>query len=78
MTLLILISLPFGVLGYLVPRAWTIVAPFVVWIGLAWFGELGILSGRTSLASALLAGGLGALFAVAGLVLARRTRVAPR
>jgi hypothetical protein len=78
MTLLILISMPFVALGYLVPRAWTVVVPFVAWMAVAWLGELGILSGRPSLASALLAGGLGALFALAGFFLGRRKRAALR
>jgi len=56
MTLLLLISLPFAVLSYFVPRIWTIAAPFVLWILGAWLGELGILSGRTSLASYWLEG----------------------
>ncbi len=68
MALLFGISIVFMAIAFLVRRPWTIALPFVVWLGIYGLSASGVLSGSTSLGSALLAGGVGALFAVAGLV----------
>ncbi len=66
------ISVVFMAVAMLVRRPWTVALPFVVWLGVAGLSEAGILPGGTSLGSALLAGGMGALFAIAGLIVGRR------
>ncbi len=79
MALLFGISVVFMAVAFLVRRPWTVALPFAIWVGIYALGEVGILPGGTSLSSALLAGGLGALFAVAGLVLGRgQARRQPR
>ena len=70
MTGLLLLSLPWAVLGWVRPRPWALGLPVAFWLAIAWLESLDILPGTTGLASALLAGVLGAVFAVAG-VLAR-------
>jgi hypothetical protein len=70
MTGLLLLSLPWAALGWARPRPWALVLPVAFWLAFAWLGSIGVLPGGTSLAAALLAGVLGAVFAVAG-VLAR-------
>ena len=64
-------SIVFMAIAFLVRRPWTVALPFLVWLGVYLLGASRIVSDQTSLESALLAGGLGALFAVAGLVLGR-------
>jgi len=69
MLLLFGLSVVFMAVAFLVRRPWTIGLPFVVWLGVYLLNGVGILTGETSLGSALLAGGMGALFAVLGIVL---------
>ena len=71
MALLFGLSIVFMAISFLVRRPWTIAVPFVAWLGLYLLSAWGIVSGGTSLDSALFAGALGALFSVAGLVLGR-------
>ena len=71
MELLFIISVVFMAIAFLVRRPWTVALPFLVWLGIYGLSAAGILSGSTSLGAALLAGGVGALFAVAGLVFGR-------
>ena len=79
MALLFGLSIVFMALAFLVRRRWTVAAPFVAWLGIYALNTTGILTGETSLGSALLAGAVGALFAVAGLVFANaQARRLPR
>jgi len=71
---LALISLPFLILGWLVPRTWLIAVPFVFWLAFAWLEARGILSGSTDLNSALLVGIVGALSVAIGIGLRDRLR----
>jgi hypothetical protein len=72
MLLLFGLSVVFMAIAFLIRRPWTIAVPFVAWLGLYGLGAWGIVTGETSLSAALFAGVLGALFAVAGLVLGSR------
>jgi hypothetical protein len=76
MVALVLLSIPFVVIAAWSGRRWTLALPVVFWVGFAWLEGLGILSGATSLGSALLAGLLGAI--VAGVGLAAHPRLRPR
>lgn len=78
MFLLFLMSFPWAMLTYLVPRPWTIAVPFIFWLIVARLGDAGILSDKTSLTSALLAGGLGAIFSLGGFAMAHRAAAAAR
>lgn len=83
MDMLILLSLPFGVVGYLRPSWWVVGLPYVVWGGLAGLESLGLLPGTSSVGppeAVLLAGTVGALIAAVGVLLgrARRLRAASR
>jgi hypothetical protein len=77
MVLLFGLSMVFMAVAFLVRRPWTVGLPFVVWLGLAGLEAAGLISADTTIGSALLAGGLGALFAVAGLVMAGRMTPPP-
>jgi hypothetical protein len=76
MALLLLISVPFAILGFWGARLWTILIPFAFWLVFAWLGTIGVVPGETSFNAALLAGALGALFA--GLGMAARIQLRPR
>jgi len=69
MLLLFVISSVFTFIGYWKPRPWALVLPFVVWLGIARLGDLGILSDKTTTESAILAGVVGAAFALLGFLL---------
>jgi hypothetical protein len=73
---LALISLPFIILGWRVPRLWTIAVPVVFWLAFAWLEARGVLPGRTGPSSALLVGVIGAVFVVIGISI--RITVRPR
>ena len=66
MAFLIVISLVFAALGIVRPRWSTVLVPIIAYLG--W------LPGITSMDSALLAGGIGAVFAAAGVVLGQTLR----
>lgn len=68
MLLLFGLSVVFMAVAFLVRRPWTVALPFAAWLGVYALNATGLVAGDTSLGAALLAGGLGALFAVAGLV----------
>ena len=74
MTFLIVVSLAFMAFGIIRPRWSTVVVPFVVYLGFAWLESIGMLPGVTSVDSALLAGGVGAAFAAAGMALGQSLR----
>ena len=74
MNLLLLLSLPFAVLGAWSGRLWTAAVPFLFWLAFAWLESLGILPGTTSTWAALLAGAIGAVFAGVGIVAHPRVR----
>lgn len=65
------ISIVFMAIAFLSQRPWTVAVPFLVWLGIDLLVRLGVLAGEPDLGSALLAAAVGALFAVAGLVLGR-------
>lgn len=72
MTLILLLSLPFAVLGYLIPRWRIALVPFVVWSLVAWLGEIGVVPDRMSGEFTLiLISGIGALYSIAGTQMAR-------
>lgn len=48
--------------------------PFIAYLGFAWLEAIGWLPGVTSVDSALLAGGIGAAFAAAGVVVGQSLR----
>jgi hypothetical protein len=68
MALLFGLSIIFMAIAFLIRRPWTIAVPFVAWLGIYGLNAAGIVTADTSLASALIAGAVGALFAVAGIV----------
>ncbi len=74
MTMLILLSLPFSVLGYLWPSWRMLFVPYVAWLGFAVLERLGMLPGASSEGAVILAGSLGALCAAAGVMLGRTRR----
>lgn len=76
MALLLLISVPFAILGWWGARLWTVLIPFVFWLAFAWLGTIGVVPGGTSFNAALLAGAIGALFAAVGV--AARIQLRPR
>jgi hypothetical protein len=79
MLLLFGLSVVFMAVAFLVRRPWTLAVPFVTWLGLYVLNAWGIVSGETTLAAALFAGAVGALFAVAGLVFGNaQTRRQPK
>ena len=69
MALLFGISIVFMAVAFLVGRPWTIALPFVVWLGIWLLGAMGLITGGGPIEAALVAGVMGALFAIAGLVL---------
>jgi hypothetical protein len=68
MALLFGLSVVFMALAFLVRRPWTVAVPFVAWLGVYVLNASGVLTGDTTLGSAVLAGVVGAMFAIAGLV----------
>lgn len=74
MAFLIAISLVFTALGIMRPRWSTVLVPIIAYLGFAWLESIGWLPGITSMDSALLAGGIGAVFAAAGVVLGQTLR----
>lgn len=80
MQMLILISLPFGVIGYLRPSWWVVGLPYVVWGCLAVLASLGIPPGAASIGppeAVLVAGTVGALIAAVGVLLGRTRGLRP-
>ena len=75
MTMLILVSLPFGVVGYVRPSWWVLVVPYAAWIGFALLERFGLLPGVSSDGAILLAGTLGALCAAVGVMFGRTRRL---
>ncbi len=72
---LLLLSWPFGVIGWLTRRREVaLVFPFVFWLGFALLEALDALPGSTSLESAVVMGAVGALFAGLGILLRSRLR----
>ncbi len=67
------ISVVFMIIALVIRRPWTVALPFVVWLGIAGLCAAGMLPGAEPVESALLAGVIGALFAIAGLVMGART-----
>jgi hypothetical protein len=74
-TMLILVSLPFGVVGYLRPSWWVLSVPYVAWAGFALLERMGLLPGASSDGAVLLAGTLGAVCAAVGVMLGRARRL---
>lgn len=70
MLLLFGISVVFMAIAFLVRRPWTVALPVVVWLVVYGLSAARILTGETTLGSALVAGVMGAMFAIAGLVVA--------
>ena len=68
MALLFGLGIAFMGIGFLFRRPWTIALPFLVWIGIDALARVGILPGQSDLGAAVLAGVVGALFAVAGII----------
>jgi hypothetical protein len=76
MTLILLLSLPFAVLGCLIPRWRIAMVPFVVWSLVAWLGEAGMVPYRMSGGFTLiLVSGIGAIYSIAGTLMARARRL---
>ena len=75
---LLLLSWPFGVIGWLTRRpALALAFPFLFWLGFAALEALDALPGSTSLESALISGAFGAVLAGLGIVLRSRLRPHP-
>jgi hypothetical protein len=73
---LLVLSLPFAVMGWLTRRPLLALAfPFLFWLAFAALETIDMLPGTTSLGSALVAGAVGAIFA--GLGIAARSRLRP-
>lgn len=75
MYLLILISAPFGILGYLRPSWWVLLVPHALWGGFALLETVGVLPGETTLFAVVMAGTLGSTFVLVGLLLGRTRRL---
>ena len=68
MLLLFGLSVVFMAIAFLVRQPWTIALPFAAWLVIYALSATGILASGTSLGAALIAGVMGALFAVAGII----------
>jgi hypothetical protein len=71
------ISIVFMAVAFVIRRPSTIVLPFVTWLVIAVLGQAGVLSEASDLGSNVLAGVVGGLFAVAGLVFGERSARQP-
>lgn len=76
MTVILLLSLPFAVLGYLIPRWRIALVPSDVWSFVAWLGEIGVVPYRMSGEFTLImVSGNGLLYSIAGTQMARARRL---
>lgn len=74
---MLVLVVPWLLLGWWLARLWVLALPFLFWLAFAWLERVGLLSGTTSVGSALFTGMVGAVFAGLGMLARARLRRRP-